>query len=369
MTKQLDSYTWKSKLTQHVIYRNDAGHIREIWSYCSPQEKTRWADNDLTQESGAPDTASEPHGYIWECDETKHIVFRGEDSHVHELYGGRWWPTWKHSDVSGAVSGAPDVVGAPYGYAWEGNKSQHIVYRSSNGHIHQLDSNNRDGWSGWKHVDLTASAGAPVAAGDPVGYVWESDKSEHVVYCGEDGHIHKLWRLVQGDWQHADLTAESGATVAAENCELMGYVWEGDSSQHIIYLGEDGHIHELWGRLTGKCSGWTHIDLMVEAKGAPESASNAMGYAWEEDSSQHVVYLGADGNAHKLWGKMKDDWSGWEHIDLTTEARAKKGIGSPVGYACESDSTQHVAYHRKNGSVQELWNKKSRSSWKRRRMS
>jgi hypothetical protein len=45
----------------------------------------------------------------------------------------------------------------------------------------------------WNHADLTASIGAPAAAGDPAGYTWDVDHTEHVVYRGTDSHIHELW--------------------------------------------------------------------------------------------------------------------------------------------------------------------------------
>jgi transposase len=31
------------------------------------------------------------------------------------------------------------------------------------------------------------------ATGDPAGYTWDVDRTQHVVYRGGDGHIHELW--------------------------------------------------------------------------------------------------------------------------------------------------------------------------------
>ena len=45
----------------------------------------------------------------------------------------------------------------------------------------------------WNHNDLTVAAGAPNAIGDPDGYTWDVDSTQHVVYRGNDGHIHELW--------------------------------------------------------------------------------------------------------------------------------------------------------------------------------
>jgi hypothetical protein len=45
----------------------------------------------------------------------------------------------------------------------------------------------------WGHGDLTGNLpdGARDAAGDPAGYVF--DGTQHVVYRGSDNHIHELW--------------------------------------------------------------------------------------------------------------------------------------------------------------------------------
>ena len=37
----------------------------------------------------------------------------------------------------------------------------------------------------------SAAAGAPSAEGNPAGYTWSVDSTEHVVYRGNDGHIHE----------------------------------------------------------------------------------------------------------------------------------------------------------------------------------
>jgi hypothetical protein len=47
--------------------------------------------------------------------------------------------------------------------------------------------------AGWHHADLTASAGAPTSAGPPVGYVFDAQGTQHVDYRGSDSHIHELW--------------------------------------------------------------------------------------------------------------------------------------------------------------------------------
>ena len=44
----------------------------------------------------------------------------------------------------------------------------------------------------------------------PYGYSWEAGQSKQVVYL-KNGHIHELSVVKGGAWQHADLTAMTGA--------------------------------------------------------------------------------------------------------------------------------------------------------------
>jgi hypothetical protein len=54
---------------------------------------------------------------------------------------------------------------------------------------------------------LSAATGAPAAASDPAGYTYSVDGTEHVVYCGIQGHINELWYSPSSGWHHVDLTA------------------------------------------------------------------------------------------------------------------------------------------------------------------
>jgi carbohydrate-selective porin OprB len=89
------------------------------------------------------------------------------------------------------------ATGNPVGYVL-GDNTQHVVYRGRDNHIHEL------WWDGaWHHNDLTNAAGAPAASSSPEGYIL-GDGTQHVVYRGGDDHIHELWW--DGTWHHNDLS-------------------------------------------------------------------------------------------------------------------------------------------------------------------
>jgi len=197
-----------------------------------------WHHNDISA-GGAPAAAGDPDGYVFEAQGTQHVVYRGTDAGIHEL----WWdPTygWSHSDLS-AATGAPMAIGGPDGYVFAAQATQHVVYRGTDAGIHEL-------WwaagSGWAHADLSAEAGAPAAAGDPAGYMFDAQGTQHVVYRGTDADIHELWWAAGSGWSHADLSGETGAPVAAG--EPCGYLFRGQGTQHVVFRGNDAHLHEEW---------------------------------------------------------------------------------------------------------------------------
>ena len=67
----------------------------------------------------------------------------------------------------------------------------------------------------WQHNPISAKAGAPAAAGKPTGFAWEHDKTQHIVYRGADSQIHELWfrhGLINADWKYGGaLSAITGA--------------------------------------------------------------------------------------------------------------------------------------------------------------
>ena len=66
-----------------MLYRGVDGHIREHWWDAA----NGWSAGDLTGVSGAAPAAGDPHGYVFESRGTQHVIYRGSGGHVHEL---RW---------------------------------------------------------------------------------------------------------------------------------------------------------------------------------------------------------------------------------------------------------------------------------------
>jgi hypothetical protein len=335
--------------TQHVIYqgftfdRGSDGHLYELyWS----ADSGRWRYKDLVAEAHAPLASSSPTAYTFATTGSQHVLYEGQgnDSHVHEL----WWDGggWHAHDLTNAVGATPGsfTLSVPVGYEFHAEGTQHVIYQGRDRHIYELWWRNE-----WHSGDLTAATGAPLADSAPSAYMFDTQVTQHVVYVTE-GHVHELWWDTSG-WHHNDLTAVTGAPSASD--EPTGYVFRAQGSQHVNYRGVDGHVHELrW-----DSSGWHHLDLSA-ATGAPAVyiGFRPSGYGFEDPratppATQHVVYVGVDSHIHELWW----DVTGWHHNNLTAATGAPLSISNPTHWVFTQEGTQHVVYNADNHHIVELW--------------
>ncbi|MFJ9153420.1 hypothetical protein ACIRP7_36405 [Streptomyces sp. NPDC102270] len=137
----------------------------------------QWHHNDLIATGHPLNALGNPAGDAWHFDH-QHVVYRGTDSHVHELrFDGRW----HHNDLTGAATGHPlNATGDPVVYAYDVSGDPAAIYRGTDSHIHEL---RWEGGSGqqWVDDDLTDVTGPlghpPNAAGDPAAvYHWSGDR-------------------------------------------------------------------------------------------------------------------------------------------------------------------------------------------------
>ena len=307
-----------------VVYRGADDHIEEL------RLEGSWNAADLSAMvgDGSPSVpaAGDPQAYTTP-DLISRVVYRGQDSHIHEL---RLQGGWLQADLTAICAGnavAVPAAGNPHAYVTP-DSIPRVVYRGKDGHIHEL----RLQGSGWIHADLSAIVvnRAPVvpAVGDPYAYT-TPDSIARVVYRGKDDHIHEL--RLQGGWMQADLSAILGnrAPAFAVAGDPFAYVTP-DSIPRVIYRGKDDHIHEL--RLQG---GWIQADLstiVVNAAPAVPAAGNPYAYTTSPDSIPRVLYRGQDEHIHEL--RLQDRWIQADLSAIVTNgAPAVAASGDPYAYA------------------------------------
>jgi outer membrane protein assembly factor BamB len=261
---------------QAVVYRGTDNDIHHLYTV---NNNTQWAQEDLTKLAGAPTAAGDPFALPSGPSGRQIITYRDTNGNVQVLWSNGPG-AWAHSDLT-SLTNAPLSAGDPWEYI-KGSNTQIVPFRAAvDSHIHALYTINNN--SQWTQLDVSGSAQAPLAASDPIGYVFGT---QYMDYRGADNHIHQLF--VPGTaWVTADLTNIAGAPLATG--DPFGYV---ASSPLIVYKDTNNDIDELFGSGTQ----WAFADLSKSA-GAPPSAGDPFAYTF---GNQVVVYRGTDGHIHLL---------------------------------------------------------------------
>ncbi|MET0552838.1 MAG: metallophosphoesterase [Vicinamibacteria bacterium] len=268
---------------QVALYRGSDGHVQSLY----------WAEGAVGRDSlGATASAAKvaasgrPAGFAQQ-DGTNVVVYRTEGDRIHSLYW-RGQEAPRTEDLSGSF---PPAAGDPAPFVNTSTGTNVVVYRADDRQIHALY------WTGQGavgHDGLSFAAGGPRAAGDPVAYYIAAEDSNHVVYRGVDQHLHELWWRGGENARHVDLTAAAGAPAAAD--EPSAYYSPGTRTKHVVFRSGDGHLHEIASAPDGPLE---TKDLTLEAL-APPAASRPVAYAVEGANTQHVVYRGPDGQVHEI---------------------------------------------------------------------
>ena len=214
----------------HVVYRAGDGHLHEMnWTGVAPVVY----GGNLTGAVSAPPAVGNPSAYSGGGYNI--VVYRGTNGHILSVY-------WQNGpsgldDLSG-FAGTPAADSDPVAYYTAHNDTHQIVYRAANGHLYELY------WVGVAPVvgwDLTAATGAPAAVGNPSAYYVGAENTKHVIYRSSDGRLHEIWWYPGQAPGYGDLTAFAGAPLAAEN--PAGFTENG--RQHVAYRGTDARIYEI----------------------------------------------------------------------------------------------------------------------------
>jgi hypothetical protein len=287
-------------------------------------------------------------GYAWPDNHTQHVIYIGLDDDIHELYyNGNWW----HSDLIQNNCSRPKPPhaagngGYVSGFVWTADSSEHVIYVGNDLHLHELwlKLSVAGGDNCWHHTDLTNVVGGtprPDPTGGVVGYEWPDDGSEHFVYKGFDGYVHEIYNSPNSGWGRTDFYGDPPALGP-----MVGYVWPEDDTEHIVYLGTNQQVYELY--LKRDAGGWGLSNPSSGQLPADETALTA--YVWPQDHSEHIMYVSA-GGVFELYLSLVGDrrWhefspSGDSFFNTSfpaVDAQAK----SLIGYAIPWAGTERVIY-------------------------
>jgi hypothetical protein len=170
-----------------VVYRGTDNHIHSLYWTTGAV-----GHDDLSGYAGSANAAGKPVGYRRAGADAHQVTYRASDGHLIELFWTGVAPVqaW---DLT-AAAGAPASASDPAAYYSAATNTKHVVYRSADGHLHELVWT-PDGGS-LTHADLSFEAGAPNAVDTPSAFSVESQRSQHVIYRGSDGQLHEIrWQL------------------------------------------------------------------------------------------------------------------------------------------------------------------------------
>jgi hypothetical protein len=124
------------------------------------------------------------------------VFFRTEDRpRKYSENGGTVYELWGPDDPVNAEELSGPLVNGPQANsnlsAYFADSANHVFYNYM-GYVHELWW--QEAAVGANHENLTAFSGAPLAVSDPSAYYDAESKTHHVLYVTTDGHVHELQR-------------------------------------------------------------------------------------------------------------------------------------------------------------------------------
>jgi hypothetical protein len=319
----------------NIAYRDKDGQLHELWRDAQGATGT----TDLTANAGAPPAMGNPFAYVDTSRNTEILLYRSSDGTVRSLY---WSTGAVGHDNLGGTAGAPPAAADPVGYYAAAADTHHVIYRTSNRHLHELR------WFGLAPVlyggDLTALASAPVADGQPSAFV-NGSGDNIVIYRGGSNHIRSLY-WTTGAVAEEDLSGYAGTPKATG--DPVAYYTAQDDTHQLVYLGEDGHLWELYWQGLAPVVGWD-----LTPSGAPAAPAGALAAFYSAGTNtKHVIYRSSNNRLHEIWWTPGGGTP--VHVDITSFYGAPPAADRPAAFAVEGPSMQHVAYRGTNQHIYEV---------------
>lgn len=322
----------------NIVYRDTDDRLHELWRDAAGTTGT----TNLTAVAGATKAAGNPCAYA-DTDRGQVILAYRDDhsGHIHTMY----WSTGAvgHENLS-AAAGAPPAAGNPVALFVPESRTHHVIYRSGDEHLRVVY------WQGGDaagHEDMTAWSSAPAAAGDASPYYATPSREHIVVYRGTDGHVHDIHWRVETPFQHENLSAVAGTPLAAG--DPSAYHIAAMDLHQMTYLGVDGHLYEIYCVGAQAVQGW---DLSAAA-GAPDAVvtSDPVAYYHAPTNTKHVVYREANDHLYDL--QWVPGGGAPQRVDLTLMALADRAAGKPSAFL-GLGTDQHVVYRSAGNQVHEI---------------
>jgi hypothetical protein len=315
-----------------------------------------WGATDLSELTGGPPAPGDfgVHAFSVQSQVaglegvTLFVTYIALSNEIHQLEYQFALGAWKDSNLSAQVGQAVLApTEKPAAYLFRAQGTAHVIYLGSVSPSSQ-DLQIQEFWhdqNGWHANNLTSAAGgAPSPArASPIAYAAEFQQTQHVHYVGGDGHLHELWWDTDG-WHHNDLTVASGAPLAQLGTSPAGFVSEAAQTQHVYFIGQDSQLHGIrW-----KAGNWSRHEPLG---GMPEAtAASPVGYI-SDDGFERVSYVGVDGHVHEL--SLEDVWA-LQDPSLETNTSVDPNAELAAYSGLEPGTRRIIVIPGGGGSIQQL---------------
>ena len=260
--------------------------------------------------------------------------------------------SWRSLDLTTKAS-APLAIFAPSGYAYEAEGTKHVVFQGSNGDF-ESDAQLHEIWcetgDDWNHVNLTVDSGAPPASFFPSGYAYEEERTQHAIYSGDTlntGDLGKIYEIYWGadDQKHwNDLTSAGGFGPSTN--PPIGYDFGGN--QIIVFRTNDGHV---WVGERGLTGNWQHYDLNARYGVTAIANEPPTAFAQFDPVTNftyiHILFYSANGQIHRFQGSGE----AWIYQNVSQYAEsAPPAADRPSGFSYNGGAL-YIVYRSNDGNI------------------
>jgi hypothetical protein len=335
--------------TTHIVYRDGDGRIRDLFRDANGQV----AVIDLTQITGAYPAKGNPFAHVETPNNFLNVLYRGTDDHVHGIYWGPGTSVAGHEDVTRLAGITTRTDCDPVVYLDSSNVG-HVIFRGSNGELHELFSPIGGGPVGYANLTRAArrnpaSMSPPSALGNPSAYF---SGTNIVIFHGDDGHI---WAL---HWDDNGVFAEdiSGFTnsplAAGDPCAV--YIPALDLNQ-IVYRTAAGELIELFWQGVTAATGWSISQAAapsVPGGTVPLSQVDPVLFHNPATNTKHVIYQ-ANGYVMELSWTLGTLSPRFKNLTIAGVATVlAKAVTRPAAFV--AGATVHVPFRGADNHVYEI---------------
>ena len=182
--------------TQHVFYINADGDVHELRMTKTTNSSLVWRDHTINSHTNAAVGASQLTGYVMGV--SQHLIYLDDYGHVRELYAdwsGDDWAAWQKEDLTQRTS-APTPAKESGLQSYVVRDVAHLIMVTSEGRLLDLNWDYNAGQStGWHYVDITSNAGAPNAATSTGLTAFALDGVQYIDYVDTKGHVIEVTQL------------------------------------------------------------------------------------------------------------------------------------------------------------------------------